>query len=627
MRKVRIVAPRSAADRLLALLCRTASLHPIPPYRETFFNDREFTAGALDEEIVGRIKRGEEVVARATEALRGRRPGTHTRKNAGQGVMNVGDGWLSEKTLALVDRRGREIVDGRRHLERIDAELAQVAGYRRLFERFLPLIETIATSRGLSLIGVTLVKRGDEFKDEVARRVERVTDGASQILWAEDDQGRVPGAALIIIPTTVRDRVVREALGDRVQPMPIPDRYKDKSFAQTFKRFLSTESRLIRERIRLEERLRGWEEEHLAGLAEAVVQIGRRLNPLRAREMVAYSDRTVWISGWAPLPRLTLLRSELFREFGDTVSLYDIGVTVEERGETPTLLNNHRLARPFERLLDLYGLPTYGQIDPTPLLAVTLPLFYGLILGDVGYAAVLFLAGWAIRRRYPRHRMAKDIGAIVYAFSFSAALFGVLYGEFFGDLWQTFGFPPALFHRKEEAKELLYGVILFGGVHLALGSLMAVANEWRRRNLKAIAEKSADILFYLAAGWSLFRVLQGADAGWAPLVGGGALVVKTLFAVGWVEPVMELPRMFSGILSYVRLMALGMASVILADLANEVGADGAAVGVMAAIGLHAANILLGAISPTIQAVRLHYVEFFNQFYKAGRIVFAPLTER
>ena len=106
------------------------------------------------------------------------------------------------------------------------------------------------------------------------------------------------------------------------------------------------------------------------------------------------------LEGWIPEGRLAELQSRLEQEVGDQVLVEILPVQPAEKETVPVAFDNPLYARPFEPLVGLLSLPKYGGIDPTPLMAIFMPIFFGLMLGDVAYGAILLGIMLFIRQRY-----------------------------------------------------------------------------------------------------------------------------------------------------------------------------------------------------------------------------------
>ena len=296
--------------------------------------------------------------------------------------------------------------------------------------------------------------------------------------------------------------------------------------------------------------------------------------------------------------------------------------------DAPVVLANPRVFRPFELLVRVMPLPAYGTIDPTPFVAVFFPLIFGIMLGDVGYGLMLLAIAMLIRRKAVPGSAMRKVGDMAVPMAVFTMIFGVLYGEFFGDMGQRlFGMKPVLFDRAEGVLAALALAVGLGFVHVVLGLVLGALSLRRSEPRHAIGKgvTAAMVLLIVAALLAAFEVLPKAlfmPAVIALLVAFPILILTE----GLVAPV-ELLASVGNALSYARIMALGTASVMLAVVANRmVGTMGSvAIGLIFALLFHLVNFAIGLFGPTIHALRLHYVEFFGKFYSPGGQPYRPLA--
>jgi V/A-type H+-transporting ATPase subunit I len=207
-------------------------------------------------------------------------------------------------------------------------------------------------------------------------------------------------------------------------------------------------------------------------------------------------------------------------------------------------------------------------------------------------------------------------------------LFGVLFGELFGTLGRPFGMRPLGFDRADAILPFLALAVALGVVHVVLGLVLAVVTAWRGGHRREAMGRSAAALMVVLTALALlaaFRVLP--EGLFTPFSIATLVAFMVLVAMEGVIAVVEVLSTFAHVLSYARIMALGTASLMLAMVANEMaGAMGSVlVGVLFALLFHLVNFAIGVFSPTIHALRLHYVEFFGTFFSPGGTPYAPLT--
>ncbi|MFP6615036.1 MAG: hypothetical protein VCB26_01405, partial [Candidatus Hydrogenedentota bacterium] len=208
--------------------------------------------------------------------------------------------------------------------------------------------------------------------------------------------------------------------------------------------------------------------------------IGDAVARLRVAGNFAQSEMIAVIHGWTPSDEYDALKSVIDKEYEGKVDVNQIDGGDEPHSGAPTLLQNHKFIRPFEICMSVFRPPTYGTIDPTAMVAVAFILFYGLILGDFVYGMVLIGLAKFLGRKLGHIDVVKDIVTIATSMGVSGAIFGIMYGEYCGDLLMRF-WPsvPVLFHRAHEPEQLLIWAIYIGIFHVLLGLVLGIKESFR----------------------------------------------------------------------------------------------------------------------------------------------------
>ncbi|HSH13890.1 MAG TPA: hypothetical protein VLA15_09075, partial [Desulfurivibrionaceae bacterium] len=207
--------------------------------------------------------------------------------------------------------------------------------------------------------------------------------------------------------------------------------------------------------------------------------------------------------------------------------------------------------------------------------------------------------------------------------------FGLLFGEAFGAMGKEYlGLKPLLFDRHTAILPMFYFAMAMGLVHILLGLGLGTVTSFRYGEKKEGWLKLISIMMILAVTISVVAAINPAlgqlkKPGIFVLLG----AMPVLLLTGGLLAPLEMLKHFGNIVSYARIMAIGLTSVLLAHVANSmVGMTGSVwLGVFAAILLHGFNIVLGIFAPTVHALRLHYVEFFSKIMTGGGRVFHPLA--
>jgi V/A-type H+-transporting ATPase subunit I len=251
-------------------------------------------------------------------------------------------------------------------------------------------------------------------------------------------------------------------------------------------------------------------------------------------------------------------------------------------------------------------------------------LFFGLITADIGYGLVLFLTGLLLHWRSAPESVRRAVARIALACSSFAIAFGFVFGELFGNLGRTWlGLHPLWFSREEALLPFLILAVSLGVVHVLIGLVLGALTAENRRARLGRGVSAIMIVLILIALLAAVRIIPRAF--FTPTVIALLLALPVLVvAEGIIAPI-ELLSTIGNILSYARVMALGTASVIMAAVANRMtGALGSVViGVLFALLFHLVNFALGIFSPTVHALRLHYVEFFGKFFSPGGVEYKP----
>jgi V/A-type H+-transporting ATPase subunit I len=391
------------------------------------------------------------------------------------------------------------------------------------------------------------------------------------------------------------------------------------------------------------------------------------------------------IDGYVPSDQFSRLKSELESAAGGRLEVQLIADKeaddlVEKGEDVPTQMDNPSLARPYELVTRLFAIPEYKEFDPSLLIFVFFPIMFGMILGDVGYGVMTLLVLILLKKRFRTEGWQQLINIVMIG-SVWSIIFGVFYGEIFGPLglWgRVMGQLPEaeLVHLKSvglyfgegvygslgrlgplgifpmdrlasNAVLLLIGTSIFIGViHCSVGSILGILTELNYGEKKhAYFERLPVMLFQVFFAIALLGLVMGQMI--MVYLGAVVIVVSIVMMVMGPEGAMGLahvPSYVSNLISYLRILAIGLASVGLAYAANQLafyvimpmlsgGAKDSAeftipaiiVGVLVLLVVHFINFLLGILSPFMHPLRLHYVEMFTKFYSAhgGGVEYSP----
>ena len=540
---------------------------------------------------------------------------------------------------AQLDALGPRVEELTGRVEALGSEEVVVGRYVDLLRRVLELVpeleELDAELVDLRLGTVVLMLGSeDESVAELLRSELRALLGGRFLLVSAP----VEGALGCVLVYPLEGAAAVEELLDRrrVRQLPVPEAYRDLSMLASLELMEQRLTELPEEIARAQAELEASLRPHVPGWVRARAALAARLELIDAVGWVGTTERVFVAAAWLPRRELARLRAELERRVGPEVVVEELPASRRDP-RAPVALHNPKPARPFEFVVRFYDDPRARSLDPTGLMALFVPLMFGLMVGDVAYGALLLAVAIGVRAKLgPRSPAARDASLILALGSVYAILFGFVFGELLGDLGErAFGMPALWRHRDDASalQPLLLFALAIGAAHVVLGYLLALVQSWRDRTAGSALAPGGSLL--VLAGLFAIAGVAGDQLPTSALGPAGAVAVIGLVvasaAHGWLGMVigpLELVGTIGSVLSYLRLAAVGLASVYLAVVANELASVGPIwIGVVVAAFLHALNLALAGFTPAVQSLRLQYVEFFGTFFIGGGKAFRPFGAR
>ena len=384
---------------------------------------------------------------------------------------------------------------------------------------------------------------------------------------------------------------------------------------------------------------------------------GTRRDKYEALASLAMTDSAFVACGYIPAKYLPRLAAQLEKNYTVALEAADPG----EGEDPPVLLENNAFAAPVEGITEMYALPSKEDADPNPVMAFFYYLFFGMMLSDAGYGALMVLGCAAALLLHARgkislpQKMRRNVTMFLYCGIYTV-VWGALFGSWFGDIvpvvfTQFLGRrAPALelwMDPVQSPMKLLLVSFGLGIAHLFAGVGAKCAAQWKAgKRFDALCDSVPVYLMVLGAaplacgmltevppilssigkwvalaGVALIVLTAGREA--KGLLGklGGGLGLNGLYGIA--------AGYLGDIMSYSRLLALGLCTGVIAKVVNMIGsmprnpaAKGIALAVVFVVG-HGLNFAINALGAYVHANRLQFVEMFSKFYTGGGRAFAP----
>lgn len=352
------------------------------------------------------------------------------------------------------------------------------------------------------------------------------------------------------------------------------------------------------------------------------------------------TENVIAVVGWNSVESNNKLEAAVEIAVGsDYVLIFD-EVKEEDIEDVPVQLKNNKMVTAFESITEMYSLPKYNEIDPTPLLTPFYFAFFGMMVADAGYGVVVILAALIALKFFKLDDKTKNFVNFFFYLGISTTIFGAIYGSYFGDAIPI----PGIINPNKDINTILVLSIVLGIIQIFFGlGIKAYVMIRDKRYLDAFYDVGSWVLTLVGAG--LFGA--GNLIGLSPL---GVTIAKYFMVVGMLLIVATQGRYAKGfgarigsglyalygitsyigdLVSYTRLMALGLAGGSIAGALNLIisyfpGIALFIIGPVFFVLAQTFNLLLSLLGAYVHTARLQYVEFFSKFYEGGGKAFTPL---
>ncbi len=561
------------------------------------------------------------------------------------------------RVVEEVEERTASLAAERTNLE---SESSLLTRYEPILQKIQPLAKQIVTTGAYESVALLVERRYKQGLELLKEELDKITHKQCEIVSTDVDEDTT--AAIVVFSKTYSDPVHKFLAMENVNQIRMPSSFEDMPFDVAYETLKERQKHLPAElekvTIELEELSKAW----LLRLSTVRDVLIDKIEEISAIPKFGRTEYAFVINGWLPAADVDELRRALAATWGDDIIVTQTEIRDSEFAETPVAVKNPKRVAPFAKLVGVRGVPKYGTVDPTFMLFIFFPIIYGMIVGDFGYGAVMLAVVLWLRRKFKENEMVQVATSILGPAVTMVIVFGIAYGEGFGDVpyrfgwvysvtnssfpwladgtYAWFGFLP-VFHRVKEIMPFLIIAIAAGVFHVCIGLVVGVINAIKTKSKKHLQEKGGILVLLIALLAIVALFSQGAEellgeTGLLAAQSGIALIAVAGFIYalkgGGIMGAVETLETFIHIASYIRIMAVGLAGALFADAINAImvilSPDGgiSIVGILMGVVLHSLHVLMAAFSPMIHALRLNLLEFFGKFYEVGKQQYSPFTK-
>ena len=359
----------------------------------------------------------------------------------------------------------------------------------------------------------------------------------------------------------------------------------------------------------------------------------------QAKNELVNGQHVFVLQGWLTTKAVDDVEVQLKEKLGEGEYVFlPLEIAEEEYEEVPTVLENNAFLQPFENLTEMYGLPKYGELDPTPYTAPFYLVFFGMMAADLGYGALLWLGTFIMLKFFHFDKGMNRNLKFFHLLSYPVMIWGIIFGSAFG---ADLPFQPL--SLSNDLITIMILSIIFGVIQIMVGLSLGAYSNLKK---KAYVDAYTSHLGWLAIITGIILYVLGSmvlNISWIATIGSSIAIIAAVAIV--VVTVLTSENKWGGlasglynlygisgyvadVVSYTRLMALAVSGGSIASAFNMLVGFLPPVarftaGIFLIVALQGLNIFLSFLGAYVHGLRLQFVEFFGKFYDGGGHALKP----
>jgi V/A-type H+-transporting ATPase subunit I len=516
----------------------------------------------------------------------------------------------------------------------LESELALLARYEPILAKIQPLAKQIVTTGAFDSVALLVERKYKGALDQLKDELDVITKKQCEIVSTDVDEDTT--AAIIVFNKTYSEPVHKFLAIENVNQIRLPSELQGMAFDQAYETVKERQKTLPQQLDDVGKELEGMSGKWYLRLTTIRDVLSDRIDEISAIPKFGQTEYAFVVSGWIPVNGIPELRKSLMAAFGEEVIVNQLEIDEHDFGDVPVALQNPKAIAPFAWIMrNTRGLPQYGTLDPTWMIALFYPFIYGMIVGDIGYGMVMLgLVLWLKAKTKDKPGIQEATGFLIPA-TIGVMFWGAIYGEFFGNLLKNYivritiaGVQLPLHRIAPSMAMVMIGLCLaVGFIQVAAGTIMGLINGIKTKHKSHAYEKGGHlgimggILLFVIAAIPAFAGMKNIITPVAMAVVFAGLFFA--FKGGKIVGIIESVPLLTHTASYIRIMALGISGAIFADAINELALKLGIIGVILGLVLHSVNIAICALTPNIHAMRLNMLEFSMKFMEPSKQEYKP----